>query len=187
MDQTKELVRQFGDKTMARILRNGTRLGISIDQEFWDRWDSLTSATSTLINVDDIKAAAAHISQEEMAFVYGWASCIKGFGRIDCGDFAAALDFFGIAESMDGYLQRDDYKKLFARIGSKGLKSRHAPMNRVKDQIIALYRAGAWKSMRNAADKLADKAIELAKTEGAKFSTPDVSDRLYEWIRESKK
>lgn len=197
MKSLEDTIRRFGEQTNTKTNDIANRLGITLDREFADKAFALNWAMATMLSEDagDIvefdafKAAQAEslsIEQKYIAFCFN--TCRGGFSLLASGDNDGALKAFGLACSIQGYLLRNDYKKMFAASGSVGGKKKHEPMNRVKREIINLYaKGGAWKSARQASTKLAEKAKELATKEGARFSTDDIAGRVYQWILASKK
>lgn len=199
MDEIEKLVREFGNRSHAKIKNAAERLGIAIDQDFVHlrnslfavQWMTVVICLESDIEVIDIQHEIATKVKGPIpaatAISFCFNACRGGFDMIEDGDYANALAAFGIARSVVGFLLRNDYKKIFAVNGKKGGESRHASMNRVKEQILDIFNAGGnWKNPRQAAKQLADKAKKLAEEEGTRFTTDDVPARLYGWFLKSK-
>ncbi len=197
MTTLEDTIRRFGEQTNAKTNDIASRLGITLDREFADKAFALNWAMATMIaedagdvvEFDAFKAARAEsLSTEQKYIAFCFNTCRGGFALLASGDNDGALKAFGLVCSIQGYLLRNDYKKIFAVSGSVGGKKRHEAMNRVKAEIIHLYaKGGSWKSARQASKKLAEKAKELATKEGTRFATDDIAGRLYDWILKSKK
>ncbi len=67
----------------------------------------------------------------------------------------------------------------------RGAEARSENLQRVKDEAVRLYRAGKWKSVRDAALKIHDAVREFGARENLHSLAPSNSFRtVYDWLRE---
>lgn len=197
VNDAKNLIRQFGRQTHEKTLEIAEKLGVMIDQKRLEKSLFIHHTMVCLIAEDAgdvaemssaVAAAVEGVSEENLSIAFCVNTCGIGFVQLATGQHERALEAFGLVRSVQGYLLRNDYKKMFSINGKKGGKARHEPMNRVKDEMIKIFhKGGNWKSIRQASIKLEDKAKEIALSEGTKFTTDDVPARLYSWFLKAKK
>lgn len=196
MENLNSLVSEFGKQTLKMTEEAAKKLGVSINREFVDKSFALAWALATIlqeedgIDVEPIEPyieIAKGLTLNERVIGFCFNICRGGFFQLEDGNFSGALETFGFTRMMIGYLTRDDIRKIFAKNGQKGGTAKHEPMNRVKARMIAMYRAGSWKSARQAAKRLEQAAKTAATEEGAKFTTDDVFARVYGWLLQADK
>jgi hypothetical protein len=197
MDTLENIVRQFGEVTLFKTEEAAKKLGVVIDQQYLDKCFAIHWAIKAILTDDaaevwefnqELFSRAKAATREELSVAFCLNACRGGFLMIKNGEYATALESFGLARSVNGYLLKSDYRKMFSVNGKKGGEARNAAMNRVKNEIINIFREGGnWRSTRQAAKRLVDKAHEIAEKEGTRFTTDDVAGRLYTWFLKDKK
>jgi len=192
MNQTEKLVREFGKQTRIKTEDAAKKLGVFIDRKFLDKrfavdWFKAILQAEDVDKIidfyDDVAKQIKGSSRDQMGIEFCLNTCRGGFSQVDGGDYGGALETFGLVRSVQGYLLKNDYRKMFSKLGSNGGKSKNAPMNRVKTRLIELFQQGGnWKNPRQASKKLENKAKEFANEEGTRFTTDDIAGRLYGWF-----
>lgn len=176
MSGSEALVRKFGELTRSKTDEVAAKLGVAIDEQYLAKCFFIDWAMACIVAEDageavefyeDVAIKAERSSPDEMSVAFCLNACRGGFYQIENGDYAAALETFGLVRSVHGYLLRNDYRKIFSAIGKKGGESRNAPMNRVKARMIKTFQDGKkWRSVRQAAKSLEVEAKKAATEEG---------------------
>ena len=197
VNSLENMVRQFGEQTQIKTGEAATKLGVLIDRQYLDKCFAVNWAMTALVAEEageivefqqSLANEAEGSSSDEIGVAFCLNTCRGGFVQIETGEYALALETFGLVRSVLGYLLKNDFRKMFAANGKKGGNAKNAAMNRVKNEMINTFRKGGnWKSTRQAAKNLAGKAKEIAKKEGAQFTTDDVAARVYEWFLKAEK
>lgn len=171
MHDLEKLVRQFGEQTRQKTEEIAGKLGVTLDREFLDKRFAVQWALSTLIGAEagevvemneELARKAEASTPGELGVAFCLNTCRGGFVQIDAGDYAAALETFGLVRSMHGYLLKDDFHRMLTAHLTNASNKRHGRNNEIRERGIAMYRDGNFGS-KNEAAKIIAKSIGRAE------------------------
>lgn len=111
------------------------------------------------------------------------------------GEWSAAIEAVAAAgnamsfASEAGQSRRDYFDSKAARkqLAEQLAKRRHSPLNGVRDEIVAKYKRGSYKSANQAAHALAPAAIGLSRSAGRPLAEFNAQKTVYAWLLASNK